>query len=99
MRIEVRLRLARHEGLLWLLFLSWKVHELRSSALEMADGRGSWKSALAAMVRGRQANFAYFFPCRKGSGLGSLPLRRDPDIILQSLWVEPNSGLLQAMCP
>ena len=49
-------------------FLSWKVHKLSSSALETADGGGGWRLALV-ILRGWQ--FAYFLPCRKGSGLGS----------------------------
>lgn len=72
MRSEVRLKLACHEGFLWVLFLSWKVHELSSLALEA--GSGSNVPTMADQL-------CLLPPVQEGR-LGSLPLRRDPDVIL-----------------
>lgn len=72
MRSEVRLKLACHEGFLWVLFLSWKVHELSSLALEAGSGSD---------VRTMAERLCLLLLAQEGR-LGSLPLRLDPDVTL-----------------
>lgn len=71
-------------------FVLWEVQELSPLALEMAGGRGGWCLALAVIFRGSQAKFAGFLPCKKGSGLGTLPVRWGPKVTLWSLLAVPS---------
>lgn len=79
-QVQVRTEVPDISGLGCFLFF-FRGRHIKSSALEMADGSGGG-CRLAVVVTFRGWQLAYFLPRRKGSGLGSLPMRRCCDVTL-----------------